>query len=330
MTPKRIIALMLFPLLFYVCNNSSEENLDDQNDNISVNKPSVYELKMKKINVVTNCLKGYSKSAFTAYQEYIGSFGNDAEHYRSKEVSNFTDVNAYNVQQLKLLEETLEIPVLEELNTLIRSYKINARAFSAAINSCERYYTAKGYKKDNFENGKGMHKPVIEIFERFSVVDSLLRVKSNKISENLELEYLDKLKRNGQEVEYLTIVGKKEASKINSLLTSASYDNLNVEKLKLLHDKINGIYEKLIVLKNSETGQFNTKNEVWYDTFEQFLKSVNELHLRKKEKKAFSKKEAKKLEENFIVASSVEGSPGKVIRTYNEFIKAYSKNLIHQ
>ena len=49
----------------------------------------------------------------------------------------------------------------------------------------------------------------------------------------------------------------------------------------------------------------------------EFFKSVNELYLRKKEKRVFSNREAKKLKENLIVASSVEGSPDKVIRTYN-------------
>lgn len=327
---KNIFILALVFILFFACNDVPDDNLDKEANNVKVNLPSTYKLKTEKINVIFNSFNGYSKSAFTAYQEYIGFFGDDAENYKPKAISDFTEVDPYHVQNLKSLETILDIPVLDELNPLITSYKINARAFSVAINSCKRYYTGKGYVKDNFENGKAMHKPVVEIFKRFSIVDSLLRLKSNKIFINLEIEHLNNLKKNGPEVEYLTIIGKKRVSKLNRLLTSTHYDNLNLDELKVLYDKIKDTYDKLTELKNAENKLFNTEDKVYYNAFEKLFNSIGELYQRKKENRRFTKKELRELKGNKITANSVAGSPNKVIATYNEFLKVYNKKSIDQ
>lgn len=319
--------LILFIWVFYACNNTTKVNLVNQTDSIPPKEPTVYDLKMKKINAITNCFNGYSKSAFIAYHEYISLFGKDAHHYKPNEVSNFNEVNPIDVHKLKSLEDALDIPILEELNKLITSYKINARAFSVAIGSCERYYSRKGYKKDNFENGKGMHKPVIEIYGRFSAIDSLLRIQSNKIIETLEVEHLNKLKNDGFEVEYLSIIIENEAEKLNKLLTTTSYNKIKVEQLVVFHDKIKATYDKLKRLKITDKKQFNDENTAYFNNFEQFYKAVDELYVRKKEKNGFSKKEKKRLKESEIAASGVEGSPNKVIDKYEKILKSYNKNL---
>lgn len=325
MTIKKILISSLVAITLFACNNNSENSLANEAKVTSMNSPSYYALKTKKIIALTDSFKGFSTSAFIAYKEYVNAFGNDADHYKPKEIFKLPEVDAFDIQKLKVLEDALEIPVLDELNPLITSYKINARAFSVAISSCERYYADKGYKKDNFENGRGMHKPVIEIFARFSAVDSLLRLKSIKITEKLEQENLNRLKKEGFEVEYLSIIGKKEADKLIALLTASSYKNLEMKELEVLHRKIRMTYEKLITIKNTEAKHFNAKNLAYFTRFEQFYHAFDELYSRKKEKRAFTRKEMKKLEESEIAASKVEGSPNKVIVKYKDILKFYNE-----
>ena len=57
---------------------------------------------------------------------------------------------------------------------------------------------------------QSMHKPVIEIYGRFSAIDSLLRIQSNKIIETLEVEHLNKLKN--EKVKLLAYQEKRQST----------------------------------------------------------------------------------------------------------------------
>lgn len=323
MTFKNIFTLALVFTISFACNNSPENNLENQTKNSLIKEPSDYELKIKKLNALAESFNGFSTSAFKTYQSYISSFGSDADNYKQNEVSEILEVSANDVYKLKSLEDVLEIPVLEELNSLITSYKINARAFSVAINSCERYYSKKGYKKDNFENGKGMHKPVVEIYAKFSVIDSLLREKSGKVLAKIEQEHLNTLKKNGFEVEYLSIIGKNDADELHSLLIATNYKDLKVEELNALHNKIKMTYDKLNELKEAGSNQFKVSTRAHFNNFEQLYQAFDELYLRKKEKNKFSKKELKKLKSGGVAANGVEGSIPAVINAYKNLCDSF-------
>lgn len=327
MNLKKISVLILLILSLYACDKSKNDALADKTVKALVKEPSDYELKIKKLNLLEDNIKDFSSNALIAYQEYISTFGNDVENYKPTEVSNFIEVDPVAVKKLKTMDDALAIPVLDELNQLITSYKINARAFSVAMNTCERYYNNKGYKKDDFENGKGMHKPVIDIFAKFSATNSLLVLKTNKLLKTLELESLDKLKNDGFEVEYLSILGKKEADKLHIMLTSKDYENLDEKELADLFDKTNDIYNKLKTIIDNDTDKFTSKNIDYFNEFEQFLNAFEELYLHKKEKKKFTKRQLKKLKENKTAAISVAGSSNKVIAKYEDILKAYDKGL---
>ena len=320
---KRITPIILLAVSLYACTKNTMDN-ENKTDNFSVEEPLDYELKIQRIHSFTNSLIDISSNTAAAYQNYISAFGNEVDTFKPNDTYKFVDFE--NETNLRMLDD-LTMPVLNDLSSLITRYKINARAFSVAINSCQRYYSSQGYKKDNFENGKGMHKPMIEIFAKFSAADNILKSKSNKILENLKFEQLNQLKKEGQMVAYLSMIGKNDAEKLNTMLTSTKYESLDVKKLLLFYDKIKGTYNELKIIKDSDANQFTSKGTIYFNKFEQFYLAFEELYVHKKEKKKFSKKEMKKLKENMTAASLITGSPNKVVAKYEAMAEAYDSNL---
>ncbi|MBJ2175719.1 DUF3829 domain-containing protein [Aureibaculum sp. A20] len=308
MTLKRIIVLSLFSIVFYACNNNADENLSNQVNSISIKKPSAYDQKLIKIASIDKSFANYSVRAFEVYNDYVSLFGSNPDKMELDKIVNFSQIDDSQIHSLKLLDSAITLPVLKELNPLIRSYKINARAFAVTINSCKSYFTKKEYKKDKYDQAVVLHKLTIDIYSKFKKADSILRIKSKKIAKSLENEYLYSLNEAGLEVEYLAIVGKKDVDNLNTLLSSSTYNDLKVEKLASLHNKIETTFNKLTELKQSDLKQFNHNTTVYYSNLEQLNHSFNELIQRKNDKKKFSKDELKKLNENKIAASSVNGS----------------------
>ncbi|MDY7396145.1 DUF3829 domain-containing protein [Aureibaculum sp. 2210JD6-5] len=325
MTSKKIFILILVLISFFACNNAPDDNSDSKADNISIKEPTDYDLKVKKIKIITDNFNNFSKEAFKTYQDYISSFGNDPENFKSENISNFSEINDYQVRLLKTLDSAIALPILDELNPLIRSYKINARAFSVTINSCESYYSKKEYKKDGYDKGNVLHKLTIDIYDKFYKADSILRLKSERILQKLDNEYLNSLKKDGFEIKYWILLAKKEAEKLNSVLSTTKYSDLNLEELKRLNGAIAKSYNRLTELKDADSIQFDKKSTAYYSDLEELLNATSELYERKKAKKVFSKKELKKLNENEVVASSVTGSIHAVTFAYKNLLKSFKE-----
>ena len=135
MTLKRIIVLSLFSIVFYACNNNIDENLNNQANSISVQKPSAYDQKLIKIASIDKSFANYSVRAFEVYNDYVSLFGSNPDKMELDKIVNFSQIDDSQIHSLKLLDSAITLPVLKELNPLIRSYKINARAFAVTINS---------------------------------------------------------------------------------------------------------------------------------------------------------------------------------------------------
>jgi len=323
MSLKKVFILVLFMAALYACNKMSDDNLDNQTDSFSVKEPSDYDLKIKKINIITDHSNNFSKEAFKTYQEYVNTFGNDPKSFKSGNILNFSKINDYHIRLLRVLDSAIAIPVFKELDPLIRSYKINARAFAVTINSCASYYSKKEYKNDGFDKGDVLHKLTLDIYSKFDKANNDLMLKSKWQFQKLEDEYLSTLKKNGFEIKYLSILGKKEAEKLNSVLIRSKYNDLNIGELERLNDTLSKIHNRLSNLKDASNSKFNNKSKIFYLDFEEFFNASNALYKRKKEKKAFTKKEIKKLNKSEFSARSVVGSANAVTFAYKKLIISF-------
>lgn len=310
---KKIIIPSFCLLMIIACNKSNDKELDDQANKITLQKPTEHVQKLIKIASIDKSFNSYSVRAFEVYNDYINLFGSNANNMELDKIVNFSQIDDFQLYSLKHLDSAIALPVLKELNPLIRSYKINARAFAVTINSCNSYYSKKEYRNDKFNQAAVLHKLTINIYSKFKKSDSILRVKSKKLTQKIENEYLNTLKEEGLEVEYLMLVGTKDIDYLKELLASNSYNDLNVEKLTYLQDKISTTYNKLTELKNSDKNQFNQYCNLYYSNLEHLNQSINELIQRKKDKRKFTKDEIKKLKHNKTSARLVVGSIQSVL-----------------
>ena len=293
---------------------------------VSETKPddTDYEQKVKKINAITKNYNVTSTNAFKAYENYINVFGDDSSKFIKTEAGDKFAINSSYA--LNGLDEAMAIPFLEELNPYMEKFKNSGLAFAETMNELNMYYKMSDYDTDDFEKGKALHRPVIEGFQEFFEADSILRIHSDKALEAIDAEYLEILKRDGLTLQYLTKKATDDATKIVAMLSETEYENLDVEKLKVLHAPLRATFDELTALKTNEPETYNAQLGIslFYSSLESLVLASTALQKRIVEKRPFSMIEKRQFSSSEFMASQVSGSPQQVSGRYSDMIDRYN------
>jgi len=232
----------------------------------------------------------------------------------------------FHIQKVKNLDKAIEIDILNELDPLIKEYKTTALNLAAINNDVYQYNEMKDYDKDDFAKAKETHKPLLTAFEKFFTVNNILRNKTDSIQSEMEIIYLQKLKADGNTLQYLVGMSLNVSKKMLTICQSKDYEKLDAAELENVNKEVRNIYDELNTFKteNNENFRANVHMTFYFSSFKAFVQSSNDLTKRVKDKKPFSRGEKMNLG-NSGSGWMVNGSVPKLLKDYNNMIDNYNR-----
>ncbi|MFL6466854.1 MAG: YiiG family protein [Pyrinomonadaceae bacterium] len=273
---------------------------------------------VKKSNLyITECFNKYSNSVVSSYNRYqswvkdidAGPTGKETLVYGLYDVTGDGSDCEKAVADAKAMD-----PELPELEETADKYAASLKEVVAKIHEVYNYYEQEDYKDDAFAKGKAVHPGLIAAFKDFKDVNTTFSSQVDQLEDRVANEELAKLRaESGNEYEALVVESGIKAKAIKNLLQEKEYEQLTADELTPLIEDFD---------KTVETMRTTTTKKVMADSYvracDEFTKASKEMMRRIRDGKKFNESERR-----FIAMGSgwmVDGSPGKVIKAYNDMI----------
>ncbi|MDP8099206.1 YiiG family protein [Pasteurella atlantica] len=212
-------------------------------------------------------------------------------------------------------------PKQEELDQAADNYLKATLTLNEKINEANRYYDRENYKDDNFAKGKEMHKPLSVAMENFLKAHDELSKQLEEVNNNAMKAQLVEIEKNdGKKFNYWMLSTMIEAKPAVNLLSKEQFD---VEKAKSLISAYENSADKLIEQIKSDTSVEMARYATLPMTIDNYRKALKERMRRVRDKKPYSTGE--KMQLNPSSGWMVNGSPYKVMDTYNKLIEAVNR-----
>lgn len=318
-TTQKILSLSLLFLLIS-CGKTTKKEETSSTNSIEFNNKGTH-----KLNALVNVFNSFSTTSYDSYSKYIQTFGDNPEKFKKiRNWYNGASINSFASTKIKELEKTAKINIYVELDSLILDYKKKAEKLTKILNNSFSYYDMKDYESDNFAKAKEFHKPTLDAYNNFFIVDNLLRKKADIIQSELEIIRLNKLKEEGDTLNYLVGMAINTATKLLNVTQSEQYKNLNLVDLEKTQAEVRIIFDELTQFKNEKPDEFNANHRMswFYNSFKDFVKAGKSLVNRKKANKPFSTGE--KMNLNASSGWMVKGSTYQVLKEYNDLVNEYN------
>jgi len=273
---------------------------------------------VKKSNLyITECFNKYSNSIVSSYNRYqswvrdmdAGPTGKESLVYGLYDVTGDGGDCEKAVADAKAMG-----PELPELEDVADKYAAALKSVVSKIHEVYNYYEQEDYKDDSFAKGKAAHPALIAAFKDFRDVNTKFAAQVDQLEDRVANEELAKLRAEaGNEYEALIVESGIKAKAIKNLLQEKEYEQLTADELTPLIEDFD---------KTVEAMRSTTTKKIMADSYvrscDEFTKASKEMMRRIRDGKKFNESERR-----FIDMGSgwmVDGSPGKVIKAYNDMI----------
>jgi len=273
---------------------------------------------VKKTNFyITDCFNKYSNNVVRSHNRYamwvkdmaVGPTGKEQNIYGLYEVTGDGSDCETAVASAKLVD-----PEMPEIEAAADKYVVALKDVLKNINDVYKYYEQGDYKDDNFAKGKASHPPLIESFKNFKDINTTFAAEVDKLEDQVAQQQLENLKdQPDKRFDYLVTETGVKAKKVKNLLQDKEYEQLTADELNTLISDFETSVEELRkdTSKKSSGGSYAR-------SCDEFTKASKELMRRIRDGKKFTDSE-----ERFNASGAgwmVEGSPGKVIKAYNDML----------
>lgn len=215
-----------------------------------------------------------------------------------------------------------QAPALPELDAAAKAYLDALLPLNERINEADTYYSRENYKDDAFAKGKQMHGPLLAAMDSF-------RQASRTFSDALEVENTKRQQAQLKEVEasegrkltYWRLLTMLQAKQLVNILAEESFD---VEKAGALLAEYEKAADELdAYAKANESELPMTYSSFMPRTVEAFRVAAKERFRRVRDKTPYSTGE--RMNMGGAGEWMVSGSPGKLVRAYNELVDASNR-----
>lgn len=273
---------------------------------------------VKKTNFyITECFNKYSNSVVSSHNRYamwvkdmaVGPTGKEMNIYGLYEISGDGTNCETAVASAKLVD-----PEMPEIEATADKYVVTLKDVIANINGVYKYYEQGDYKDDNFAKGKAAHPALVESFKNFKEINTTFAAEVDKLEDQVAEQQLEKLKgQPDKRFDYLVTETGVKAKKMKTLLQNKEYSELTADEISPLIADFETSVEEL----RKDTSK-KTTGDSYARSCDAFTKASKELMRRIRDGKRFTDSE-----ERFNSTGAgwmVEGSPGKVIKAYNDML----------
>ena len=273
---------------------------------------------VKKSNLyITECFNKYSNRVVDSYNRYQ-SWVKDIEAGptgRESLVYGLYDVNGDGSDCEKAVTDAKAMdPELPDVEAAADSYVAALKDVVGNIRGIYQYYEQEDYKDDGFAKGKQSHPALLASFKNFKDVNATFAAAVDLLEDQVAEQELAKLRsESGKEYEALIVESGIKAKKVKNLLQQKEYEQLTADELTPLIEDFDKTVEAMRTAKTSKI-----MSDSYVRSCDEFTKALKEMMRRIRDGKKFNESERR-----FIAMGSgwmVEGSPGKVIKAYNDMI----------
>jgi len=273
---------------------------------------------VKKTNFyITNCFNKYSNSVVSSHNRYamwvkdmnVGPTGKEMNIYGLYEISGDGLDCEKAVSDAKAIE-----PAMPAIEDAADKYVVALKDVIKNINGIYKYYEQDDYKDDGFAKGKAAHPALVESFKNFKQINTTFAAEVDKLEDEVAQQQLEKLKgQPDKRFEYLVTETGVKAKKMKNLLQDKEYAQLTADELNPIITDFEASVEEL----RKEPSK-KAMGDSYTRACDAFTKASKELMRRIRDGKKFTASE-----ESFNSSGAgwmVEGSPGKVIKAYNDML----------
>ena len=325
-----VVAALLAPLAG--CGKSEQATGPSANETAPVASTAVAESAGAsaqlgtKLNGYVECYNRVDGGVQRAAQRYAswltdveqGPTGKETRVYALGEVpTTWVDTCSQEIEQALAAK-----PALAELDAAGKQYLEQLKALAPKVNQAHAYYDQEDYKDDAFAKGQQLHAPLMAAFQSFSQASDVFSQALDKENDALLRTHLAQIeKEQGRNTAYYSIALLDNAKGLAVALQSDAPDN---DKLAA------GIaaYSQMIDDAAKDTAQEQNKPITW-SIFEnsatEFLKAAKERQRRLRDKTPYSAGEQSLLAAGPNSEWMVEGTPGKVMKAYNDLVDASNR-----
>jgi hypothetical protein len=209
-------------------------------------------------------------------------------------------------------------PDLPDTETAADEYSKSLKDVIEKVNEVYAYYDQEDYKDDGFKKGKDAHAGLIQSFRNFEAADKKFGSALDEMEDKVSQARLDELRGDpSKNFEYTVVDFNMKAKKIAGYVQHNKYQEMSADDLQKLADELEPALNAM-----KDAGKTKTMASTYFSAADDLLKSTKELMRRIREHKPFDSIERDEL--GTQAGWMVEGSPDKVIYSYNQLIQRRS------
>lgn len=266
---------------------------------------------------IKDCINEYSNSVMDSYRRYAswlrdlekGPTGNENVVYGLYDIHGDAQRCLDAISKAKAMG-----PEMPEVESSAEAYAAALKEAVAQIKAIYPYYDHEDYKDDKFQKGKNAHPALLKAFKEFEQANKSFDAQVDKMEDAVAHKRLDELSGDSSKrYQYMVVDTGIKSKNIMRVVRQTEFSQIKVDDLQPLIDD----FEKAVTDLKTAAGA-NPLSSLYVSSCDDFLKAAKELMRRVRDKKPFSDFERRELGTGG--GWMIDGSPDKLIHTYNEMI----------
>lgn len=272
----------------------------------------------EKLNAYVGCINRLSSRSYDSRSRYFswapksGPTGKERIIYGTYTIYDTSDC-AKNVEAANALE-----PRDAALETAASAYVSAVTTLGPLLKEADDYYTQEDYKDDKMAKGRALHPRLVAAWDAFAAADKNLRAGIDTITDRRKAEQLAELEaKEGKKTRYYVEALMIDAKRVWRVQNS---DKPDIEAItKAVVD-----YEATVKALEEASGAEGRKvGSMFTDNAKSLLVTAKQLMRRIRDKVPYTS--GQKMMMSPGSEWMVEGSPGRLLRDYNQLIEAYNR-----
>lgn len=290
---------------------------------------NIEELETEKISQIVNARNTLLVATENNYDRYVKSFGNDPDNYNSEvrdTILGFFLSNQHGTIQYLIdeLDKAVEENVLNELNSLTEIYKKKSQQLDEAEVEMAEYLIIEEHQKIDPIKRKEAHQKLLLAYDNYFEADSSLVKMIDDIDNVRQVEYLKKLKMNGEALQYLVVMALEVSKKMTLESQAVEFEELETVKLEAPNKEVQKIFKEMAQYKEKNPDKFeDTTMSIYYMTFDNFAKTSQGLYERVRDNIPFTEIDVKY--NNSGNPELISGSVYKLYHEYDNLLSGYNQ-----
>ncbi|WP_394844397.1 YiiG family protein [Pendulispora brunnea] len=276
----------------------------------------------EKLNAYIDCINSLSDRFHDAERRYFdwanektGPTGKERNVYGLYSISDPAKCAA-GVQKANGMK-----PSLPELEQAGSTYAQAVTAAYPVIKEASDYYDQKNYKDDKMAKGKELHPKLVASFDAFDKADKAMRTQVDTLNRQVKERTLAKIEKSeGKKLAYWRATTMLVAEDLVKLGDSHKLDAVDLPKFTAKvdeYEKAVNEFSNYVAAHKDEASKFIMIDSLVGEA-KDFLIAAKELMRRVRDKTPYSTGERMRL--GGSSEWTVEGSPGKLVKSYNELV----------